>query len=297
MSLPHHHSGKFVKNCPIVNSLWTVNTKYLFVFNCKAVRVPSVASCHWAKFSNQIQIVADHDKYFMFISPSIKQKPGLSQNICICIESEMSVICPLVHLSRSRLIIAIVNHRCLLKQCPGQHTAHIGTQATAATRKKLWWQRAMRTWRLPSLPPLLVSSIRLFVPADPWSCPPYPAEMVPMKPGSGSDDEPYHSPPSSPVQNRAEAWLVNSNNFLHLDQSQILGLATPHLWSQYPVPGAHHPLVWLHPPAVAITHTTRLTTEIWYWIDTIKFLAAIESFFVQFYCRFVFSLSANKHRD
>ena len=133
----------------------------------------------------------------MFISPSIKQKPGLSQNICICIESEMSVICPLVHLSRSRLIIAIVNHRCLLKQCPGQHTAHIGTQATAATRKKLWWQRAMRTWRLPSLPPLLVSSIRLFVPADPWSFPPYPAEMVPMKPGSGSDDEPYHSPPSS----------------------------------------------------------------------------------------------------
>ena len=171
MSLPHHHSGKFVKNCPIVNSLWTVNTKYLFVFNCKAVRVPSVASCHWAKFSNQIQIVADHDKYFMFISPSIKQKPGLSQNICICIESEMSVICPLVHLSRSRLIIAIVNHRCLLTQCPGQHTAHIGTQATAATRKKLWWQRAMRTWSLPSLPPLLVSSIRLFVPADPWSCP------------------------------------------------------------------------------------------------------------------------------
>ena len=107
-----------------------------------------------------------------------------------------------------------------------------------------------------------------------------------------------------PLQHRAEAWLVNSNNFLHLDQSQILGLATPHLWSQYPVlgtwypvPSTHHPLVWLHPPAVAITHTTRLTTEIWYWIDTIKFLAAIESFFVQFYCRFVFSLSANKHRD
>ena len=64
-----------------------------------------------------------------------------------------------------------------------------------------------------------------------------------------------------------------------------------------PVPGTHYPLVWLHPPGVAITHTTRLTTEIWYWIDTIKFLAAIESFFVQFYCRFVFSLSANKHRD
>ena len=186
----------------------------------------------------------------MFISPSIKQKPGLSQNICICIESEMSVICPLVHLSRSRLIIAIVNHRCLLKQCPGQLTAHIGTQATAATRKKQTWQRAMRKWSLPSLPPLLVSSIRLFVPADPWSCPACPAEMVPMKPGSGSDDEPYHSPPSSPVstiQHRSSAWLVNSNNFLHLDQSQILGLATPHLWSQYPVPGAHHPLVWLHP--------------------------------------------------
>ena len=99
---------------------------------------------------------------------------------------------------------------------------------------------------------------------------------------------------------RSSAWLVNSNNFLHLDQSQILGLATPHLWSQYPVPGPgiHHPLVWLHRPGVAVTHITRLTTtEIWYWIDTIKFLAAIESFFVQFYCRFVFSLSANKHRD
>ena len=103
-----------------------------------------------------------------------------------------------------------------------------------------------------------------------------------------------------PLQHRSSAWLVNSNNFLHLDQSQILGLATPHLWSQYPVPGTryHHPLVWLPRPGVAVTHITRLTTtEIWYWIDTIKFLAAIESFFVQFYCRFVFSLSANKHRD
>ena len=40
---------------------------------------------------------------------------------------------------------------------------------------------------------------------------------------------------------RSSAWLVNSNNFLHLDQSQILGLATPHLWSQYPVPGTRYP--------------------------------------------------------
>ena len=235
----------------------------------------------------------------MFISPSIKQKPGLSQNICICIESEMSVICPLVHLSRSRLIIAIVNHRCLLKQCPGQLTAHIGTQATAATRKKQTWQRAMRKWSLPSLPPLLVSSIRLFVPADPWSCPACPAEMVPMKPGSGSDDEPYHSPPSSPAPILCLIGKFQQFSSPWPEPNIRIG----HTWLVVPVPGTgtHHPLVWLHRPGVAVTHITHITrlttTEIWYWIDTIKFLAAIESFFVQFYCRFVFSLSANKHRD
>ena len=209
----------------------------------------------------------------------------------------MSVICPLVHLSRSRLIIAIVNHRCLLKQCPGQLTAHIGTQATAATRKKQTWQRAMRKWSLPSLPPLLVSSISSGYLSRLTHDPAQPAQQRwfpwSQAPGLMMNHISLHHP-----LHRSSAWLVNSNNFLHLDQSQILGLATPHLWSQYPVPGTHHPLVWLHRPGVAVTHITRLTTtEIWYWIDTIKFLAAIESFFVQFYCRFVFSLSANKHRD
>ena len=173
----------------------------------------------------------------MFISPSIKQKPGLSQNICICIESEMSVICPLVHLSRSRLIIAIVNHRCLLKQCPGQLTAHIGTQATAATRKKQTWQRAMRKWSLPSLPPLLVSSIRLFVPADPWSCPACPAEMVPMKPGSGSDDEPYQSPPSSPAP--ILCLIGKFQQFSSPWPEPNIGIG--HTWLVVPVPGTRYP--------------------------------------------------------
>ena len=54
-----------------------------------------------------------------------------------------------------------------------------------------------------------------------------------------------------PVHHRAEAWLVNSNNFLHLDQSQILGLATPHLWSQCPVPGTRCP------PSTGLITSTR----------------------------------------